>query len=151
MSRQLKANLLTLSIVALVLGCGGRPVQWSDTGSSSSDEGGNGGSSSALSGVWARTVSQDGIEQEVFLTFESGGICEVLLEIPDFGPYPVPCTYTVSGDQLEIQDTECEGDGYGEGTYSYSISGSTLSLSVIDDDCPTRGPVLPGDWTRSSD
>jgi hypothetical protein len=151
MSRQLQPSFLTLATLAICLSCGGRPISWADSGASSDDGGGSGGSSGSLSGVWSRTIEQDGIKQEVFLTFESGGICEVLLEIPDFGPYPVACTYSTSDDELEIQDSECEGDGYGEGTYTYSISGSTLSLTVIDDDCPTRGPVLPGDWSRSSD
>ena len=54
-------------------------------------------------------------EQEVLLTFESSGVCEFLLDIPDFGPYPVACTWSSSDDELEISDTECEGEGYGAG------------------------------------
>ena len=151
MFRQIQPTFLALTTLAFCLSCGGRPVSWGDSGSSAEGGSGGGGSSSSLSGVWSRNIEQDGIEQEVFLTFESGGVCEVLLDIPDFGAYPVACSYSVSGDEMEIQDTECEGDGYGAGTYTYSISGTVLTLAILDDDCPTRGPVLPGDWIRSSD
>ena len=150
MPRILRLTTLATIVLAQLSACGGRPVSWGDSGSSTDGgDGGGGGGSSSLIGVWVKTVKQDGITQEVQFTFESTGACELLLNIPDFGEYPIDCTYSTSGDEMEISDTECEGDGYGSGTYSFTASSSTLSLSTLDDDCPTRAP-LPGDWTRSS-
>ena len=122
----------------------------SDTGGATSGGGGGGGSGSgSLLGTWLRPVTQDGITQEVQLIFEQAGACQFILDIPDFGEYPIACTYTTSGSDLEIQDDECETDGYSSGTYEYSVSSSTLTLSAYSDDCPTRGSMMSGDWTLS--
>ena len=137
--------------LTLTLACGGRPISWTDTGFSDSAIVGVGdGASSGLVGVWARTVTQDGFTNEVLLTFESDGVCEILLTIPDFGPYPLAGTWSTSDDEMTISDAECEAEGYGAGTYSYGVSGSTLTLGALSDSCPTRS-ALPGDWTRTSE
>ena len=144
-----KLSIWTLS---LSLACGGRPISWTDTGFSDSAAavGVGDGATSGIVGVWSRTVTQDGFTNEVLLTFESDGVCEILLTIPDFGPYPLAGTWSTSDDEMTISDAECESEGYGAGVYNYGISGSTLTLSALSDSCPTRS-ALPGDWTRNSE
>ena len=150
MSTVIPTLRILVPLAMLSVACGGRPVTSLDSGGGSSGGGGGGGASSgSLTGTWLRTVSQDGITQEVQLIFESGGACEFILDIPDFGEYPIACTYTTSGSDLEIQDDECEADGYSSGTYEYSIASSVLTLSAYSDDCPTRGSMMSGEWTSS--
>ena len=148
MSTVIPTLRILVPLVMLSVACGGRPVTSLDSGGSSSG-GGGGASSGSLTGTWLRTVSQDGITQEVQLIFETGGACEFILDIPDFGEYPIACTYSTSGSDLEIQDDECESDGYDSGTYEYSVANSVLTLSAYSDDCPTRGSMMSGEWTSS--
>jgi hypothetical protein len=74
-------------------------------------------------------------EDQCFWQFLATGIYK--MQCPD--GYFVTGTYTVSGDQIQIQEQDCFGEpGTSKGTFTWTYDGKALSFQSLGDECPAR-------------
>ena len=112
----------------------------------------------ALAGGWLAASRGTAIEDPsvTIISFERLGDrppSTVSIDRQGFSPILLSTAMEVSPGVLELRSENINGgcqSGH-VGTYrsSASTDGQWLTLSIIDDECPARGDVLPGTWQRS--
>ncbi|MFA9564559.1 MAG: hypothetical protein ACERLM_07635, partial [Acidimicrobiales bacterium] len=100
-------------------------------------------SAEQINGTWA--------DEALLWTFESDGSYSAIDEYSATGDLWETGTYTFDGSILTI-DTDDESTGACNltiGSYEVTFSDpDTMSLELIDDECPIRGADSPGSWVR---
>ena len=120
-----------LLILLLLVGCSNDDTQ-------TNDDGGNGTSSTSIVGEWQRAF----YGQQLEVVFHEDGIVNASA-IDEDGTTEMPeHTYTIDGNIITLNGIcnaeSSEWNYETEGNYSYTIndSNTTLTLTLINDDCP---------------
>jgi len=103
-------------------------------------------------GTWTHEIPGAGFSLEWLANAD--GTCEVVT-------LGTACTFTASTTTSELaldEPTDLDCGTYGEGIYHYGIQGDILTLTVINDPCPSldylgfpgvpRSAVVSGDWQK---
>lgn len=100
----------------------------------------------SIMGSWVRNIGEND-EIPVQISLYSNSYFEWIPLIPTESYTRNSAKYTYSGGMLTItNDTQCPEPG----KYSVAVKGSTLTLTLVEDDCAARITKLSGNWSRKN-